>query len=105
MSSLTASPDPLFSASAKPARRGQSRLGWADVLRAVQRDVVRSRVLDRYRAAGFVADDFGHGVRARAYMADCLTRAEDWLELAHPRWLDDRAALAAVRRPLELEIR
>jgi hypothetical protein len=75
------------------------------VLRAIPRDIVRERVLNRYRALGFTPDVFAHDSKARAHMADCLTGAEDWLELAHPKLKGDRDAIAAVRRPLELEIR
>lgn len=99
------SPDPLFSAARASARPPRARFGWQEVVRALSRDAVRSLVLDRYRAGGFGPDDFTHSLPARAHMADCLTRAEDWVELQHPRWEADRAALAAVRRPLELEIR
>lgn len=86
------------------AKSRQCAIGWSDVVRAVPRDIVRQRVTERYRAAGFTPDDFARLASARAAMADALTRAEDWLELEHPRWLADRVALAGVRRPLEVEI-
>ena len=105
MTDQTVSPNPLFSAARPRVRARRRAIGWSDVLRAVPRDIVRERVLTRYRGAGFTPDAFAHDSRARAYMADCLTSAEDWLELAHPKLKGDREALAAVRRPLELEIR
>jgi len=37
-------------------------------------------------------------------MADALTATEDWLEINHPRWLEDRALLKELRRRLELEL-
>jgi hypothetical protein len=69
------------------------------------RENVRQRVLELYRTQGFTPDDFGRRATARAAMADALTRAEDWLELDHPRLTAERAALAAIRRPLEEAIR
>jgi hypothetical protein len=102
---MTAAPDPLFLAAGDCAQPRRLRFGWAAILRALPRDAIRSRVLERYRAAGFAPDDFAHRSAARACMADCLTRAEDWIELEHPLWVAERAAIAAVRRPLELEIR
>lgn len=94
----------IKTAAAARAKSGGRALRWSDVLRAIPRDLVRLRVLERYRAQGFTADDFARLGSARAAMADALTRAQDWLELEHPRWTDDGAAVAAVRRPLELEI-
>lgn len=97
----------VFGPSSSKATLGppRARPGWAAVLKAMPRDVVRLRVLDQYRAKGFTPDDFARSVQARAYMADCLTRAEDWLEFDHPKLKADREALTAVRRPLDLEIR
>jgi hypothetical protein len=96
--------------SIKTAARGsvaatRNALQWPDVARVLQRPETRQRVLDRYRAAGFTPDQFERSAKARACIADCITRCEDWLELAHPRWQSDRAALAGVRRVLELELR
>jgi hypothetical protein len=79
--------------------------GWNAILAAVTRDDVRARVLGRYRSAGFTPDDFHRSAKARACMADCLTRCEDHLELEHPRRAADRAALAVLRRRLENEIK
>lgn len=79
--------------------RARSRVpGYATVLGALGRDDVRERVLSRFKDRGgdrnrWNASD--HGV-----MADALTRAEDWLELDHPRW-PERDALAVVRRKVE----
>jgi hypothetical protein len=94
----------IKTAAGKRAGARKRAIGWSDVLRGLERDAVRSQALERYRAEGHSPDDFGRLLAARAAMADALTRTEDWLELQHPRWLDDRAAVAAVRRPLELEI-
>jgi hypothetical protein len=72
--------------------------GYSTVLGALGRDEVRERVLSRFKERGgdrnrWIASD--HDV-----MADALTRAEDWLELDHPRW-PEREALAIVRRKVE----
>jgi hypothetical protein len=37
-------------------------------------------------------------------MAEALTATEDWLELEHPRWKEDRALLKLLRRVLEIEL-
>jgi hypothetical protein len=37
-------------------------------------------------------------------MGEALTATEDWLELEHPRWTEDRVVLKALRRRLELEL-
>lgn len=100
-----ASRDSIKTAVGKEARPRGSVFGWSDVLRAMPRENVRQRVLESYRAQGFTPDDFARRTGARAAMADALTRAEDWLELDHPRLAAERAALAAVRRPLEEAIR
>lgn len=95
----------IKTAAGKPAGAGKRAIGWSDVLRGLERDAARAYALERYRASGHSPDDFGRLAAARAAMADALTRTEDWLELEHPRWAADRQAIAAVRRPLELEIR
>lgn len=86
------------------AKPGKPAIRWPDVLRSLERDAVRCQALERYRAGGYTPDDFGRLAAARAAMADALARTEDWLELEHPRRLPERAAIAAVRRLLELEI-
>ncbi|MFZ5891280.1 MAG: hypothetical protein ACOY0T_09540 [Myxococcota bacterium] len=63
---------------------------------------VRDEVVARYRASGRTPDDFGKRA-AREAMADALTRAEDQLELEHPRW-PERDELREVRRRLEKEL-
>lgn len=80
-----------------------SVLKWPDVLRAVPRPEVRVWLLARFRGRGFDADSFR--LRSvREGMADALTATEDWLEINHPRWLEDRALLKELRRRLELEL-
>jgi hypothetical protein len=79
-------------------------IAWRDVLRALQADETRAAVMADYRGKGHRPDDFSSGRRAREAMAEALIRAEDHLELAHPRRLDERAALRSVRAPLEREL-
>jgi hypothetical protein len=87
-----------------------ARLAWPDVLRAVQGDEARSRLLGLYRAAGFTPDDFGGGGSrgnraAREALSDALVRTEDMLEGRHGRLAaDERARVRALRRRLEGEL-
>lgn len=76
-------------------------MAWPDVLRALDRDSLRSLALNRFRDRGFDAETFGRFSRARLAMAEALTATEDWAELAHPRW--DLGAVREVRRRLEAE--
>jgi hypothetical protein len=93
----------IKTATSRAPKARKTALQWPDVLRVLSRPETRQRVLERYRAAGFTADQFECSAKARAYMADCLTRCEDRLELEHPRW-PDRAIIAVVRLVLEREI-
>lgn len=89
------------------ARNGDASLGtpigWPDVLRAIQSDGARQHALALYRAAGFGPDDFARGRGARSAMTDALTRTEDYLEQRNAH--AERAAIRAVRRRLEEELR
>jgi len=78
-------------------------IAWSDVLRAVESDETRQRIVERYRSAGFTLDQFATVRRAREAMSDAITRAEDWLELEKPT-AGDRTRLKAVRRRLEWEL-
>lgn len=83
----------------------RARLGWPDVLRAVQSSKARERALVRYRAAGFTPDDFAAKRAAREAMAESLTRTEDELELNPGRAAQStRATVGVVRRRLEQEL-
>jgi len=89
-------------ATSKTLRATRPRSGWPDVLRAIaESEDARTLALTLYRAAGHMPDDFAHSRAARECMADALTRAEDWLEMHHPRF--ERAGIQAVRRSLETE--
>lgn len=80
------------------------RLGWPDVVRAVQSDEARSQTMSRYNASGYCPDDFAHKLAARAVMADALTRVEDILESRGPSTAAERARIRTVRRQLEVEL-
>ena len=96
----------IKTASGDRVRAGRRAIGWADVLRAVELDDVRSYVLGRYRGAGFSPDNFGHSRAAREAMADALSRTEDWLELQRGSLRQQaRASIREVRRQLERECR
>lgn len=81
----------------------ESALQWPDVLRAVPRPETRVWLLARFRDRGFDADSFAFKM-GRVAMAEALTATEDWLELEHPRWKEDRALLKLLRRVLEIEL-
>lgn len=89
----------------KTTRARRVALGWSDLVRAVQSDEARFCFLDRYRAAGFTPDHFGHLRTARETAADALSRTEDMLEgMRGPRREEERQAIRVVRRRLELEL-
>lgn len=79
-----------------------TRPSLPDVLRVLPDPETRSLALSRFRDRGFSLDSFSRPA-ARAAMAEALTRAEDWLELDHPRRTGERAAIRRVRRALESE--
>lgn len=58
----------------------ETPIAFADVVRAVSGDETRSAVTRALRDAGFTADDFAHGKKARAIVPNAL-RIEDELEL------------------------
>jgi hypothetical protein len=71
---------------------------YSAVLCSLGREEVRERVLSRFRLEGGNRDRWQSS--DHAIMAEAITRAEDWLELDHPRW-PEREAIAAIRRKLE----
>jgi hypothetical protein len=79
-------------------------IAWPDVLRVLSADRTRSRVLERYRAAGHTPDAFGTSRASRACMADTLARAEDALEIGGSSTRMERAAIRDLRRRLEMEL-
>lgn len=81
----------------------ESALQWPDVLRAVPRSETREWLLARFRGRGFDADSFAFK-SGRLAMLEALIATEDWMELEHPRWTDDRALLKLLRRVLEIEL-
>ena len=83
---------------ARAGRSGGKAPRYSTVLGALGRDEVRERVLDRFKARGGERNRWA--VPDSDVMAEALTRAEDWLEVEHPRW-PERGTLAAVRRKLE----
>lgn len=83
------------------ARAGRARTAtprYSTILGALGRDEVRERVLSRFKERG--GDRNRWSAADHVAMADAVTRAEDYLELEHPRW-PERETLAAVRRKLE----
>jgi hypothetical protein len=92
----------LFSAVVHRCQPVGTLLRWPDVLSVLATDGARERALRLYREAGFSPNDFER-LRARAAMANALSRTEDWLELegGHRR---ERAVIRDVRRRLEWEV-
>lgn len=86
----------------KTSRRQGRVIGWSDVSRCLEDPKTRARVLSKYKAAGFTADEFGRLVAAKTAMMDALTGAEDWLELDHPGRKRERDGIKQVRRGIEL---
>ena len=79
---------------------------WPDVLRVLQDDKTRALVVTRFQAAGFKPDQFASRRAAREVLADCLSRAEDWIECERASSTRDRerSAIRRVRRALEQEL-
>ena len=72
---------------------------YSAVLRSLDDDAqVRSDVTRMFKALGGDRDRWAR--RDKLAMADALTRVEDALEIARPRY--DRARIKAVRRALEM---
>lgn len=97
----------------KPSAPPGTPIRWQDVLRCLPDDETRSHALDRFRSAGFSADEFGMPAigrgagrrrQAREAAADALARTEDWLESEHSRRTRDRDVIRTVRRRLEQEL-
>lgn len=82
-------------------KTAQKRVSWPDVLRVLPDGETRSWLTRRLRDAGFSPDSFASQAKARATVADALTRIEDRLDAKPHR---GRLAIQAIRRVLELEI-
>ena len=94
-------------AAPKRARAARPRVPWADVLRGLQLDDVRSEVLGAYRAAGFGPEDWTVKQATRVVLMEALVRAEDRLEAEGSKRgerLAQRVILRDLRRRLELEL-
>lgn len=97
-------PTSMKQAPAERVRSARRAVSARDVLRVLQRDQARDLVLVNFKAAGFTLDQIGASRAAGEALARALTACEDWLELQHPRWAEDREAIRAVRRRVEGEL-
>lgn len=87
------------------ARRAGTRLGWPDILAAVQDAAERSALVTAIRDAGFSIDDFANVNKPREIACSWLTLYEDRLEVVRGGVAaSERARCRAVRRRLELEL-
>lgn len=99
---MTASRTSTKHAGKKSRAAARPRIEYRDVLRALTRDELRSRVLARFKSAGGNPDTFLTSRACQLAMAEALTAAEDWMEIGHPKWEAERAAVRDVRRKLEV---
>lgn len=83
--------------SIKPVGRA---ITYPQVLRVLQRDEMRSMALKHFKIHGGNADSF-KTKRNQQLMADALTALEDWMEIKHERWHDERSSVKNVRRLIE----
>ena len=81
-----------------------ARLGWRDVLGAIQDGAERSGLVTLLRDAGFSVDDFANVNKPRVIVCTWLSRYEDRLEVRKGSLAAaERARCKAVRRRLEVE--
>lgn len=82
-----------------------TRFGWPDVLRAIQDDEARARVVARLRDAGLSPDDIVAPRRyPRVVLLEAIVAEEDRLEREHPRRHEERSTIREMRRRLECEV-
>lgn len=73
-----------------------------DVLAVLQRSAARSMAMNWFRTLGGDLERFVQPVN-KGRMATALSRVEDWMEINHPKCLDERTAIRDIRRLLEHE--
>lgn len=89
----------------KLTRRAGTRLGWREVLGAIQDTWARSGLVAALGHAGFSVDDFANVNKPREIACTWLSRYEDALEASRGKMAaEERARCKAVRRRLELEL-
>ena len=86
-------------------RRAGARLGWREVLAAIQDAPERSGLVAALVGSGFSLDDFARLIKPREIACDWLGKYEDRLEpLRGKTREEERARVRIARRRLELEL-